>query len=109
MRYKILCLATGDCVKLENLDIFKYCDSFVKEAANTGEIARNIYNGGWQPVELTFATEAAADWFKRRRLCYNPRRTISRKLATMDAVFTLNGINPLSNKIEYDILEIPDE
>ena len=105
-RYKILCLATGDCVKLENLDIFRYCDSFVVAADNTDEIRNNMYSGSWHPVELTFATLDAADWFKRRRLSYNPRRTVSAKLATMDAVFKLNGINPLSNKIEYDILEV---
>lgn len=105
-RYKILCLATGDYVKLENVEIFKYCDDFVCKSANMEEINNNRYRGNWQPTLLTFDSIEAADWFKRRRLSYNPRRTVSAKLRTMDAVFKLNDINPLSNKVEYDIMEV---
>ena len=106
MRYKILCLTTGDYVKLKDTNIFRYCEIFVREAANTDEVLKNQYSGSWQPIDLVFTTKDAAAWFYRRRLSYNPRRTAGGKLITMDAVFELNGINPLSSKVEYDIVEI---
>ena len=106
MKYVILCLATGDYVRLENVDIFKYCDDFVKKESNMDDISANYWNrDNWAPTLLTFNTHEAAHWFMRRRLSFNPRRTASQKLVVMDAVFKLNGINPLSNKVEYDIME----
>ena len=106
MKYVILCLATGDYVRLEDTDIFSYCDKSVTQSANVSEIQENYWKKDhWAPTLLTFNDHASAHWFVRRRLSFNPRRTASRKLEVMDAVFKLNGINPLSNKVEYDILE----
>ena len=109
MKYVILCLATGDYVRLKDIHIFRYCDRSVTLAANTSEITENYWNSSiLQPTLLKFDTYEAAHWFMKRRLSYNPRRTVSDKLATMDAVFKLNGINPRSSKVEYDILEWDD-
>ena len=109
MKYVILCLATGDYVRLEDTDILKYCDDFVKRASNMEEINANYWNSdNWAPTLLTFDTHEAAHWFMRRRLSFNPRRTASQKLVVMDKVFKLNGINNLSSKVEYDIVEVED-
>ena len=108
-RFVILCLATGDYVKLDDLAIFRYCDDFVTASANIQEITNNRRVNSWQPTILSFDKYEAAHWFMRRRLSFNARRTASAKLMVMDMVFKLNGINPLSNKVEYDIIERENE
>lgn len=108
MKYAVLCLYTGDYIALNNLDIFRYCENWVKDAANTAEIVKNRWEKNW-PTKLLFDTKDAADWFVRRRLSFNSRRTDRQKLMIMNELFELNGLSNLSSKIEYEIIEVEEE
>lgn len=110
MKYGILCLTTGQLIRLNNTDLFDICDKWVTLNANYNQIFNNWYNHNiLQSTPLLFGSREAADWIVRRRLSYNPARTRENKLRIMNQVFELNNLNPLAHKIEYEIVECNEE
>lgn len=102
MKYAILCLSGGETVKIDRSDIFRYCEGWVTAASNVHELKM------FTPMLLTFTDRKAAEWFVRRRLTFNPKRTDYTKLRIMNQIMDLNNISHLANKIEFDILEIDE-
>ena len=109
-KFAILCLSSGsDYVQASYSDMVKM-KSYIDDAV-WSDLLSPYYDGfvnSLNPTTLTFKTKESADWFMRRRLVYNARRTNPSKIAAMQALFDRNDINPLTSKIEYIIQEIPD-
>jgi hypothetical protein len=107
MKYAILCLANGEYIRTKSPTIFRFCETWVREESNYNTININWFHNV-NETRIEFTTQEAADWFIRRRLSFNPSRTSSGKLMAMNELFEFNGINPLSRKIEYQLVEIED-
>lgn len=107
MKYAILCLANGEYIRTKSPSIFRFCETWVRDESNCASITRNWYCGT-NETRIEFTTQKAADWFIRRRLSFNPSRKASGKLMAMNELFEFNGINPLSRKMEYQLVEIDE-
>lgn len=107
MKYAILCLANGEYIRTNTYNIFRFCETWVRNESNYTVIYTNFYQG-INETRIEFTTQKAADWFIRRRLSFNPSRKASGKLMAMNELFEFNGINPLSRKMEYEIHEVSD-
>jgi hypothetical protein len=103
--YKILCLTSGQYIHLGNqftmdsnyftfnwLGIDSMLDSSIYVNDNTGL--------------LWFDNKASADWFIRRRLTHNSKRSNAEKIGFMVSIFEASGINHWkTNKLEFEAIE----
>lgn len=106
--FKILCISSGEYIKLERprlaiqsaLHLLVYFDWYKIDDSLDNTI---YYDSNGQ---LWFTTRESADWFIRRRLTYNSKRTDSRKLRFMESVLTASGVQDFRTvKVEFEINE----
>ena len=102
--FKILCLTTGSEIHWPK-QYWGTTDKIVPR-----EVQDDIvHSGDTQRLGgiIYFNTREHADWFVRRRLSYNPRRTDRGKLDFMNAVFRASDMDDcyLTRKHMFDIVE----
>ncbi|MEI7942979.1 MAG: hypothetical protein WCH76_07455 [Candidatus Riflemargulisbacteria bacterium] len=82
--YKILCLTTGSNIRWPR--DYQYPTQKMIPNDIVCDIA-HFRDTAFQQGIIYFNTKEHADWFVRRRLSWNPRRTDQDKLSFMNAVF----------------------
>jgi hypothetical protein len=101
--FKILCLTTGSDIRWPKNYRFPSQKLVPKEVQD--DIA-HFADTGLQGGIVYFNTEEQADWFVRRRLSYNPKRTDWQKLDFMNAVFEASDMADVhfSKKHMFEII-----
>lgn len=103
--YKILCLSTGSeiCWPKEWVKMFLLVKLVPKNIQS--EMEDSVLGSN---TTMLFHTQEAADWFIRRRLSYNEKRTDYQKLQFMNSVFEASDIGPelYTKKHMFEIMEV---
>lgn len=102
--FKILCLTTGSEVRWPS-NVRHPTDKMVPREVQA-DIA-HFWDTAMYGGIVYFNTREHADWFVRRRLSYNPKRTDDSKLQFMNCVFEASGMDPgmFTKKHMFDIVE----
>ena len=102
--YKIICLTTGSEIRWPRHYVFPTKKMVPNEVLC--EVAHFADTSCQQGV-VYFNTMEAADWFVRRRLSWNPKRSDPDKLAFMNAVFKASDMEDVhfSKKHQFDIVK----
>lgn len=102
--YKILCLTTGSDIRWPRA--YKYPTKKMVPSEVVADIA-HFYDTASQQGIIYFQTYEQADWFVRRRLSWNPKRTDQEKLSFMNAIFEASEMEDVhfSKKHQFDIVE----
>ena len=101
--FKILCLTTGSDIRWPKAYVHTSKKMVPPEVL--ADIA-HFWDTATQQGIIYFNTKEQADWFVRRRLSWNPRRSDPDKLAFMNAVFKASDMEDVhfSKKHQFEIL-----
>ena len=102
--YKIICLTTGSEIRWPRQ--YMYPTQKMVPPDVVGDIAHFRDTCSHQGI-IYFNTREHADWFVRRRLSWNAKRTDYDKLAFMNAVFLASEMSDVhfSKKHMFEIIE----
>lgn len=106
--YQILCLTSGDFIKVRKVDCWDFIEHGVPPEVRTNiKLIRPDWSMPDASAYLEFKTPEAAQWYISHRLVYNPRRKDASKLRRMKELFEYNNVPGWQTcKIEFEIQKI---